>query len=44
MKNYPDVTYLVKTAYHRSLAPSLPDDKFRIIGNGIAKEQFSENS
>lgn len=40
MKDYPDVTYLVKTAYHRSLAPKVPDDKFRIIGNGISKEQF----
>ena len=44
MKDYPDVTYLVKTTFHRSLAPALADDKFRIIGNGIAKEQFSENS
>ena len=40
MKNYPDVTYLVKTAYHRSLTPLLPDEKFRIIGNGIRKDQF----
>jgi tetratricopeptide (TPR) repeat protein len=40
MKDYPDVTYFVKTAYHRSLTPRLPDDKFRIIGNGIKKEQF----
>lgn len=40
MKDYPDVTYLVKTAYHRSLTPKLPDDKFRVIGNGIKKEQF----
>lgn len=40
MKDYPDVTYLVKSAYHRSLTPKLPDDKFRIIGNGIAPEQF----
>lgn len=40
MKDYPDVTYLVKTAYHRSLTPDLPDDKFRVIGNGIVKEQF----
>lgn len=42
MKDYPDVTYLVKTAYHRSLTPKLADDKFRIIGNGIAKEQFND--
>lgn len=41
MKDYPDVTYLVKTAYHRSLTPKLADDKFRIIGNGIMKEQFN---
>lgn len=43
MKDMPDVTYMVKSDYHRSLTPSLPDDKFRIIGNGIAKEQFDEN-
>lgn len=44
MKDYPDVTYLVKTAFHRSLTPDVPDEKFRVIGNGIKKEQFSENS
>jgi glycosyltransferase involved in cell wall biosynthesis len=42
MKNYPDVTYLVKTNYHRSLTPDLPDDKFAIIGNGIKKDQFHD--
>jgi tetratricopeptide (TPR) repeat protein len=42
MKDYPDVTYMVKSAYHRSLTPDVPDDKFRIIGNGISKEQFKE--
>lgn len=41
MKNYPDVTYLVKSQYHRDLYPELPDDKFVIIGNGISKEQFN---
>lgn len=41
MKEYPDVTYLVKTAFHRSLTPDVSDDKFRIIGNGISKEQFA---
>ena len=42
MPDYPDITYLVKSAYHRSLSPHLPDDKFKIIGNGISKEQFKE--
>ena len=41
IKDYPDVTYLVKTKYHRDLYPKLADDKFAIIGNGIKKEQFS---
>lgn len=40
IKDYPDVTYLVKTKYHRDLYPKLADDKFAIIGNGIKKEQF----
>lgn len=42
VKNIPDVTYLVKTQYHRNLYPELPDDKFVIIGNGIKKEQFND--
>ena len=40
IKDYPDVTYLVKTNYHRELYPKVADDKFRVIGNGIKKEQF----
>lgn len=40
IKDYPDVTYLVKTKYHRDLYPEVADDKFAIIGNGIKKEQF----
>jgi hypothetical protein len=40
IKDYPDVTYLVKTKYHRDLYPKISDDKFKIIGNGIKKEQF----
>lgn len=40
IKDYPDVTYLVKTKYHRDLYPKVGDDKFRVIGNGIKKEQF----
>lgn len=42
MKDYPDVTYMVKTAFHRSLAPKLPDEKFAVIGNGIVKDQFNQ--
>lgn len=41
VKNYPDVTYFVKSNFHRNLYPELPDDKFRVIGNGIKKEQFN---
>lgn len=41
VKNYADVTYFVKSNYHRNLYPDLADDKFRIIGNGIKKEQFN---
>lgn len=42
VKNYPDVTYLVKTAYHSSLLPEDVDRK--VIGNGIVKEQFSDTT
>jgi hypothetical protein len=41
VKNYPDVTYFVKSNYHRNLYPELADEKFRVIGNGIKKEQFN---
>lgn len=40
VKDYPDVTYMVKSNFHRKLYPDVPDNKFRIIGNGISKEQF----
>jgi hypothetical protein len=36
-------TFLVKSAYHRSLYPQLPDDQFVIVGNGILRGQFDEN-
>lgn len=42
-KEVPDVKFFVKSQYHRDLYPELADDRFVIIGNGIAKEQFSEN-
>lgn len=32
--------FFVKSSYHRSLYPSIPDDKFVIIGNGILRGQF----
>lgn len=35
-----DATYFVKSQYHRDLYKHLPDNKFKIIGNGIKKEQF----
>jgi len=35
-----DVKFFVKSKYHRSLYPKLPDDRFIIVGNAIVKEQF----
>lgn len=40
MKDYDDVTYFVKSNYHRNLYPKLADNKFKVIGNGIVKGQF----
>lgn len=41
VKDYADVTYFVKSNFHRNLYPELPDEKVRVIGNGIKKEQFN---
>lgn len=41
MKDYDDVTYFVKSHFHRNLYPKLSDNKFKVIGNGIVKEQFN---
>lgn len=41
VKDYPGVTYMVKSKYHRNLFKHLPDDRFVIVGNGIVKDQFS---
>ena len=35
-------TFFVKSSYHRSLYPQLPDDQFVIVGNGILRGQFNE--
>jgi tetratricopeptide (TPR) repeat protein len=32
---------MVKTEYHRSLYPDVPDDKFEIVGNGIDLSRFN---
>ena len=32
----------VKTEYHKSLFPNIPDDKFVIVGNGIDLSRFDE--
>lgn len=40
VKDYPGVTYMVKSKYHRNLFKHLPDDRFVIVGNGIVKDQF----
>lgn len=42
MKDYPDVKYFVKSNFHRELYPHLADDAFRVIGNGIVKDQFND--
>ena len=35
-----EVLIFVKSQYHRSLYPELPDERFVVIGNGIQKEHF----
>lgn len=40
VQDYPGVTYMVKSQYHRNLFKHLPDEKFVVIGNGIVREQF----
>lgn len=40
MKNLPNQTYFVKSKFHRELYPEVPDERFKIIGNGIKKDQF----
>jgi tetratricopeptide (TPR) repeat protein len=42
IKPHSDLTYFVKSNYHRNLYPGLPDKDVRVIGNGIAKEHFNE--
>lgn len=42
VKPYPDVTYMFKSEYHKSLYPHLSDDMSRVIGNGIKKDQFKK--
>lgn len=37
-----DVTLMVKSNYHRTLFPHLPDDNFMVINNGIDLAQFSK--
>lgn len=39
-----DITYMVKSQYHRDLTPNIKNAKFHIVGNGIKKEQFNEVS
>jgi tetratricopeptide (TPR) repeat protein len=34
------VKFFVKSQYHRSLYPELPDDRFIVVGNGIDKSHF----
>jgi tetratricopeptide (TPR) repeat protein len=44
MRNYDDVTYFVKSQYHKNLYPHIDDNKFRVIGNGISKKQFKDEN
>lgn len=41
-KNEPKSLFFVKSKWHRDLYPELPDERFVVIGNGIAKEQFDK--
>lgn len=41
VKPWADVTYFLKSQYHRDLYPQLRDARTRIIGNGIKKDQFN---
>jgi len=40
VKNFPDVTYMVKSQYHSDLLPEEVDRK--VVGNGIVKNQFKD--
>lgn len=42
VKPYPDVTYMVKSNFHRDLYPDVPSEKFVVVGNGIEKGQFND--
>lgn len=42
MKNYDDVTYMLKSQYHKDLYPELKN--YKIIGNGIRKGQFYDST
>lgn len=35
-----DITYFVKSNFHRGLYPDVPDEQFKVIGNGLKKGQF----
>lgn len=35
------IKFMVKSKWHRSLYPDLPDENFVVVGNGIVKEQFN---
>jgi tetratricopeptide (TPR) repeat protein len=39
-----NVTFFVKSQFQRDLYPNIPDDRFVIIGNGIHKEQFHDET
>lgn len=39
-KTLEDVTLMVKSQYHRSLFPDLPDENFQIINNGVELDKF----
>ncbi len=34
--------FMVKSRYHRSLFPKVPDDRFAVVSNGILRSQFGD--
>lgn len=40
----PDVNYFVKSEFQKDLYDFIPSEQFTVIGNGIKKSQFHENS
>lgn len=44
VKPYDDTLYMFKSNYHKEQYPDLPAEKSRVVGNGIKKDQFHEDT